>query len=338
MSVPASVARPTADFRHLHRLTDEIGLFEHAEFTTPRIEHGYCVDDVARGLVVVLRQPDPSAELAGLADKYLEFVIDAQAEDGSFHNRRGREPHWQDEAGVADCWGRAMWGLGAAVSSVRLSARALASFDRAAALRSPWPKAMVFAALGAAEVLRVHPEHLGARRLLAEAAEAIVVPAGGVSWRWPDPRLSYANAAVPEVLLAAGGLLADSAALAHGLSLLAWLLEQETSGGHLSVVPVGGWAQAEPRPAFDQQPIEVAALADACALAFDLTGDAIWREAVRSAAGWFLGDNDTGLSLYDPISGGGRDGLERTGCNQNQGAESTLAMISVFQQAQRLSV
>jgi hypothetical protein len=46
---------PAAPFRHLQRLTDHIGLLEHAEGIVPRHDHGYCVDDVARGLVVVCR-------------------------------------------------------------------------------------------------------------------------------------------------------------------------------------------------------------------------------------------------------------------------------------------
>jgi hypothetical protein len=35
--------------------------------------------------------------------------------------------------------------------------------------------------------------------------------------------------------------------------------------------------------------------------------------------------------MIDPISGGGFDGLTRTGVNRNQGAESTLAMIATLQ-------
>ena len=46
-------------FDHLERLTDDRGLFEHARLAVPRREHGYCVDDVARGLVVVCREPRP---------------------------------------------------------------------------------------------------------------------------------------------------------------------------------------------------------------------------------------------------------------------------------------
>ena len=49
------------------------------------------------------------------------------------------------------------------------------------------------------------------------------------------------------------------------------------------------------------------------------------------AISWFLGDNDRSIAMYDPESGGGYDGLTDTGPNLNQGAESTLAMISTLQ-------
>jgi hypothetical protein len=110
----------------------------------------------------------------------------------------------------------------------------------------------------------------------------------------------------------------------------------ETSGDHLSPTPVAGWSLGEPRPGFDQQPIEVAALADAAATAFDVTADDFWLDVVTLAAGWFLGANDARVSLVDPLSGGGCDGLSRFDRNENQGAESTLALLSTFQQAHRL--
>ena len=51
---------PEPPFEHLLRLSDDTGLFEHARGAVPRREHGYCVDDVARGLVVAARQQSPS--------------------------------------------------------------------------------------------------------------------------------------------------------------------------------------------------------------------------------------------------------------------------------------
>jgi hypothetical protein len=118
--------------------------------------------------------------------------------------------------------------------------------------------------------------------------------------------------------------------------MLTWLLAIEENGGHISVTPAHGWSLGERRPGFDQQPIEVAALADACARAHDLTGDPCWADATQRCAAWFAGSNDSGTAMIDPVSGGGHDGLEADGRNENQGAESTLAMMSTLQQASRL--
>ena len=67
-----------------------------------------------------------------------------------------------------------------------------------------------------------------------------------------------------------------------------------------------------------------------------MTGEARWLRGVELSAAWFLGSNDSGQVMYDPQGGGGYDGLERGGRNENQGAESTLAMISTFQLAAHL--
>jgi hypothetical protein len=191
---------------------------------------------------------------------------------------------------------------------------------------------MAFAALGAADVLADHVEHDPARALLVDAVAAIgEIPAG--SWRWPEPRLTYANAALAEALIAAGAALDDAAALDRGLTMLAWLLELETAGGHLSPTGVGGRGPDDIGPLFDQQPIEVAAMADACWRAYSVTGDRAWWRGVELAAKWFTGDNDTALPMYDDVSGGGFDGLQPEGVNLNQGAESTLALISTMQRA-----
>ncbi len=331
-------------YDHLMAMTDEIGLFEHALFTRPRPEHGYCVDDVARGLLVLCRAEVAdvgpwAGDLGQVAWRYLRFLLEAQAPDGRIVNRRDVHGVWHGMAGVADCWGRALWGLGAAVSrggDSELTQRAMVGFEVSARMRSPWMHAMVFAGLGAAEVLRVDFGHVGARALLADAVAVVGRPGADRAWPWPRPRLTYANATVPELFLAAGYYLVDDSLLDIGLSLLEWLLDVETAQDHLSVTPVGGWAQGEARPGFDQQPIEVSCLADACARAFELTGEPRWAEAVELAAAWFLGANDAGVPLADERSGGCRDGLEAHGRNENQGAESTLALLSTLQQARRL--
>ena len=41
--------------------------------------------------------------------------------------------------------------------------------------------------------------------------------------------------------------------------------------------------------------------------------------------------------MWDPETGGGFDGLHADGVNLNQGAESTLAVLSTLQHARRFS-
>jgi hypothetical protein len=196
---------------------------------------------------------------------------------------------------------------------------------------------MAFAALGAAEILDDSPGHSAALSLLAAAAGVIGEPPANAKWTWPAPRLSYANAAIAEAVIVAGWKLDSSPILRNGLRMLEWLLAGETRNGHLSVVPAGGWGPGEARPGFDQQPIEVAALADACVRAAAVTGDSGWLSGASMCVAWFLGDNDAMIPMLDERTGGGCDGLSATTRNRNQGAESTLAMISVMQQGSRVS-
>lgn len=329
-------------FDHLLRLTDERGLFEHTDHLSPRREHGYCVDDVARGLIVVCREPSARPAVRRLERHYLRFVLDAIAADGRCRNRMDAEGHWCDEPDLGDWWGRALWGLGVAArraGSAGTRAAALTGFRSAAQQRSPNIRSMAFAALGAAEVLRARPNELAARTLLGDSADMIASigrpPLRAFDWPWPEARLAYGNGTVAEALIVAGATLGDADALASGLHWLEFLVDAETRDGHLSVTPVGGRGPDDAGPGFDQQPIEVASLADACASAYAATGEQRWVRGVDLAWRWFTGDNDSAMLMFDPTTGGGYDGLLPEGRNLNQGAESTLAMLSTAQHARR---
>lgn len=330
---------PTEDFAHVLAITDRYGTFEHADGALPRRDHGYCLDDVARVLLVAVREPEPSTELRDLARTSIRFVADAQGVTGTFRNRRDERGRWRGRRGVEDCWGRAMWALG--VASVRgepwLRQDAAALFEHGCGQRSPHPRATAFATLGAAAVLAADPDNRPARRLLEDAAVAIGdLGDPNPAWPWLEPRLTYANAVLPDALVAAGAVLGRPATVERGLALLDWLLERETHDGHLSVTPAGGAGPGDEAPAFDQQPIEVASMAEACARAFSLTGDARWATGVELAGAWFDGDNDAGTPMWDPETGGSYDGLGPTGPNRNQGAESAVALIATRQHVRRL--
>jgi len=338
--------RSTADFglEHLDSLCDHRGLFEHAKGTVRRREHGRCTDDNARMLVVSSREPD-----TGLAQRLsrlaLHFVLDAQDATGRSCNRMDNAGMWADVATTEDCWGRSLWGLGVAATQhpdPGVRQQAMGGFDTGIQVSSRWSRALAFAALGAAEVRNAFPDHVGSKQVLTDALEAIEPPRAG-TWAWPESRLRYANAALAEAVIAAGAALGSQTDIDRGLTMLEWLLTREMATGHLSVTAIGGEGpegrHSEDRhsegraPGFDQQPIEVAAMADACWRAYSVTGDETWTKGISAAADWFTGDNDAGVVMYDDISGGGYDGLQAHGANLNEGAESTLALISTMQRA-----
>ena len=323
-------------FSHLQRLTDNIGLLQHAEGVVPLHTDGYSVDDVARGLLVVCREPSPSQELVVLGRRYLHFLAQAQAVGGKFRNHLGYDRQWRGQPGTEDGWGCALWALGTAAArgpTAGIREESFMRFSRGTRVSSPSAHAMAFAALGAAEIVDSRPGHSAALALLYRARVAIGDPAADAGWPWPAPRLSYASGAIAEAVIVSGHYLGDDRLLRKGLRMLEWLLAAETRDGHLSVVSRQGWSRGEaaPLPASDQRPAEVAALADACVRAATVTADDTWLDGVRMCLAWFLGDNDAKVPLIDERTGGCSDGLTGAGRSRNQGAESTLAMIAVLQ-------
>ena len=320
---------------HLSRLSDHRGIHEHAAGTTPRWEAGYCTDDNARLLVVASREPDD--DVAGpLSRLALDATLSAQAEDGRFRNRMAPDGDrsWLDEPSTGDWWGRGLWGLGvAATTHADLDVRDIA---RAAALssarqRSPWLRSMAFAVLGVGELVLAGDRDPEFVELVEDFLAMVPKSGGSPAWLWPEPRLAYANGAVAEAVLLAGLALRRTSAVERGLALTDWLVRVQLSYGRLSVVGTRGRGPDERGPQFDQQPIEVAALADAFRRAWTATGDDRWVDRLRLAAAWFHGWNDTGVVMYSPQSWGGFDGLTPEGPNTNQGAESTLAFLSTMQ-------
>ncbi len=330
------MTQPEPTLRHLQRLTDDTSLFEHAIGSLPHRSLGYCTDDAGRGLAIAVRSTEDGAE--ALAERWLSFLVQAYDSDGRFRLRMGFDRRWTDDPSSDDACGRAIFGIGVAAAispwaHVRREARRL--FELAAAFRSGSPRATAHAVVGAADLFIADERCISARSLVEDGLARLPRGTNDDRWPWPEQRLAYGNALLPEALIAAGHAVGDDAAIQEGLRLLRWLVDVQTLDGHLSFAPASGRGPDDAVPAFDQQPIEAGQLADACARAFEITNDRSWLEAVRLCVRWFEGLNDTGVRMFDPETGGGFDGLEPAGVNENQGAESTIALIATLQDARR---
>jgi glycosyltransferase involved in cell wall biosynthesis len=337
---------PPIRLDHLRRMTDGVGLVQHATFSVPNYREGYSLDDNVRGLIasVFLEQLSPKESNTGqdvtgdLTTRYLAFIAYAfNDEAGRFRNMLAYDGQWLEDIGSEDSHGRALWSLGAVIgrsTNHGWVSHANSLFVRAlpAALSFAAPRAWAFTLLGIDEYLKRFSEDRGVQRARDELTGRLMrayEASSTTDWPWFEDSLTYDNATLPRALLLSGHSMRRDDYVEAAITALTWLAGVQ-SGEHGQFVPIGCrgfYRQGGARTRFDQQPIEAYATIAAYLDVSRVTGDVQWRQRAERVFGWFLGDNDLHLPLFDTQTGACCDGLQPDGVNQNQGAESTLAFL-----------
>jgi glycosyltransferase involved in cell wall biosynthesis len=337
---------PPLKLDHLHHLTDDTGILQHATYTIPNYHEGYCIDDNARALIVATHLAELkliNGQASALMSRYMAYITYAyNQETGRFRNFMSYQRQWLESSGSEDSQGRTLWSLGVVIGrSNTPPLRNIATwlFEQAlpAILPTTSPRAWAFALVGIHEYLR----RFQGDRLISQIRDELANRLLGLyqanraeGWHWYENELAYCNAVLPQALLLNGHHTANLAMLTAGLESLNWLAEVQRAsrpGGHF--VPIGSngfYTQGGERARFDQQPVEAQAMVAASLEAWRITQDPCWRMESQRAFEWFLGRNDLNLAIYDPSTGGCRDGLHADRVNENQGAESTLAYLQAW--------
>jgi len=330
---------PPLKLDHLDHMTDYTGIFQHALFMVPNYSHGYTTDDNARALLVsILLDELGNSKSLGLASRYLAFLGFAfNDQTKRFRNLMDYQHNWLEDSGSDDSHGRALLALGTVLShsdTPAFNSMSAWLFEQTlpAILLTTSPRAWAFALIGIYEYLQKFAGDRRASHVRDELAGRLLTlyqDNRSEEWRWYEKALSYCNAALPHALLTCGKSIPNKAMADAGLESLNWLADlQRAKAGHF--VPIGSngfYQKGGERARFDQQPVEAQAMVSACLEAFRITGDKFWNREARRAFEWFLGRNDLNLPIYDPTTGGCRDGLHSDRLNENQGAESTLAFL-----------
>jgi glycosyltransferase involved in cell wall biosynthesis len=334
---------PELKLDHLRVMTDDTGILQHATFNVPNYAHGYCLDDNARALLVMARVEDAGTEdpkiVRALTSRYLGFINYAfDPSSGCFRNFMSYSRSWMEAVGSEDSHGRSLWALGTILGrSKDPGARSLSLHLFRSALGAvpdfSSPRSWAYTLLGLDEYLRAFhdDEHIESiMRLLSERLLKLYRDTSTSDFPWFEDRLTYCNARLSQALLVSGAWLRNDEMTAAGLQSLAFLISAQTSAeGYFAPIGSNGfYLRDSTRASFDQQPVEACGMISACLEAEHITGEALWAERARWAFNWFVGENHLKQGLYDPRTGGCRDGLHEDRVNENQGAESCLSFLS----------
>jgi hypothetical protein len=333
---------PDLNLNHLLRLSDNTGILQHATYQLPNYAEGYTTDDNARALILVTLL----SKLGGsyyvdadtLATRYMAFLYYAyNPKTGRFRNFLDFNRTWLEEIGSEDSQGRALWSLGTVLSNsddagIKSAAARLLGRVLPTTLELNSPRSWAFSLLGICEYLRCFSGDravVHAGRNLAERLFTLYCAHKGKDWFWFEDSVTYNNATLSHALLLASLWLHRTDMAEAALESLLWLAELQTNekGDFAPIGNDGFYRRGSTKPRFDQQPIEAGAMVSACLAAHHITNKRSWLYEAQRAFNWFMGQNDLGLALYNPDTGGCYDGLHPDRVNQNQGAESTLSFL-----------
>ncbi|MBI4648334.1 MAG: glycosyltransferase family 4 protein [Bacteroidia bacterium] len=329
---------PPFSLVHIKRLTDDTGIIQHAKFGIPNLKEGYCLDDNARALLMVLmayRQKKDSMAL-DFMPYYLSYIHYMQNKNGTFRNFLSFNRNFLDEMGSEDSFGRTIWALGYLLGNAPNDAYyqtgksiffdASPNFEKLQSIRG-----IANTMVGISYYLRSNPADDSMTERLRNLAGKLIrhyEKNCSPDWKWFESLLSYDNGILPLALLHSAEILNDDKITEIALETMHFLTGITLKDGYLSSIGNEKWFNKEgERSMFAQQPVDALAMVLMYHQAFHLTKDKEYLTKLFACFLWFLGENDLRMNLFDFETQGCCDGFESYGVNRNQGAESSLAYL-----------
>ncbi len=332
-----SIEVPELSLAHLEKLTDDTGLYQHANFTIPNREYGYCTDDNARAVIAMTRHYAQYSEPQALRllDTYFSFIIHSQNSDGTIRNFMNFDRSWFKNEPLNDAFSRVLWAFGTVMAqppSPAYLSIAKSCFDKSVEhIQKQLPRGMAYSILGMCDYLKQFPGASDIKRQLELTADGLIVQYeenNYPDWEWFEDILTYDNAILPYALFVAGLTSGNKKYLEIAEKTCEFLLANIFNNEYFSFIGCKGWYErGGTKATFDQQPIEAASTVMMLRAAYDATQNDKYLTLQRKAFDWFLGQNELRIPVYDFRTKGCNDGLLRDGVNTNQGAESTLSFL-----------
>ncbi len=332
------LSMPHFTLAHIIRLTDDTGIIQHAKYGIPNLKEGYCLDDNARALLMVLMAYRQIKDIRALelSPIYLSYIHYMQNADGTFRNFLSFSRNFLDKVGSEDSFGRTIWALGYLLGNAPNDAyyqtgklvffNASPNFEKLKSIRG-----IANAMIGISYYLKSNPSDNSMTERLRNMAQNLIkhykeneTP----DWKWFESLLAYDNGILPLALLHSAEILNDEDITRTAIETMDFLTENTLRDNYLSIIGNEQWFKKDgQRSVFAQQPIDAMAMVLMYHQAFHVTKNKDYLNKLYISFLWFLGENDLRMSLYDFETNGCCDGFESYGVNRNQGAESSLAYL-----------
>lgn len=333
---------PEISYAHIQRMTTDTGIIQFSDISIPDIQSGYTLDDNARALIAMVMHYEQfkDKKVLSLIKTYLKFIQNCQQENGLFLNYldgNNKYSKQNDYVNLEDANGRAIWALGYLLSKgeqlpehLSILAETSLCFAMTSLDTFHSPRAIAFIIKGLFYYTKKirNPKVITLINLLANRLLEKHEEVSEENWHWFENYLTYANATLPEAMLYAYLATGKAAYKIIARTTFDFLLSHLFQKNQIKVISNNGWFHKAKTPnEFGEQPIDVSYTIQALNIFFKVFRENSYRQKMDIAFSWFLGNNHLNQIIYNPISGGCYDGLERDGVNLNQGAESTICYL-----------
>ncbi|MBF4516659.1 glycosyltransferase [Flavobacterium sp. ANB] len=335
---------PSIQLAHVKKMTTELGIIQFSKISIPDLESGYTLDDNARALVAICMHYKLTEDKDDLPYIliYLDFIERCQKPKGNFMNyvdQNNREHIEQnEEVNLEDSNARGIWALGTVVSignilpesiTKKASKCLLNSLKWAESIQSP--RSIGFATKGLYLYHNAVPNLYVAaiiNKLNAKLLSNYEIHATK-DWKWFENYMTYGNGILPESMLYAYLVTNKPIYKKVALESLDFLISKTYNGDNFKVISNNGWYHKDSEPhGYGEQPIDVSYMIQTLNSFYSAFKNPEHKQQMKIAFNWFLGKNHLNQIMYNPVSGGGYDGLEKENVNLNQGAESTVCYLT----------
>lgn len=335
---------PSIQLKHIKKLTTDLGIIQFSKISIPDLDSGYTLDDNARALIAFCmhyRLTQDKEDLAYILI-YLDFIQRCQKPKGDFINyvdQENREHIEQNaEVNLEDSNARGIWALGMVVSLSDILPESIIKKASKCLLNSlKWaeniqsPRSIGFATKGLYLYHSTVPNLYVAAIINKLNAKLLANYEDQASeeWKWFENYLTYGNGVLPESMLYAYLVTNKPVYKKVALDSLDFLLSKMFVNKNFRVISNNGWYHKDSEPQeYGEQPIDVSYIIQTLNSFYNAFGLPEYKHKMKRAFDWFLGKNHLNQIMYNPVSGGGYDGLEKENVNLNQGAESTVCYLT----------